>query len=76
MNKTSDKQIIANQNNGMSGGVKTDEGRAISSRNAITHGILSQTVSDHESVLYEPIFSELERDFHYRIYWNVCYSAE
>lgn len=38
---TSQKQIKANRLNGLKGGVKTAQGKAISSRNAVTHGIFS-----------------------------------
>lgn len=38
----SDKQIQANRINALKGGVKTEAGKAVSSRNAITHGILSK----------------------------------
>lgn len=38
----SEKQIEANQENGKLGGVKTEEGKAVSRYNAIKHGILSK----------------------------------
>ncbi len=44
MTETSTKQIEANQENGKKGGVKTEEGKAISRYNAIKHGILSKEV--------------------------------
>lgn len=44
MNETSQKQIEANKENGKKGGVKTDEGKAVSKYNAIKHGLLSKEV--------------------------------
>ncbi len=41
---TSEKQIEANKENGKLGGVKTDEGKAVSKYNAIKHGLLSKEV--------------------------------
>ena len=41
---TSEEQIKANQENGKLGGVKTDEGKAVSRYNAIKHGILCQDI--------------------------------
>jgi len=44
MSETSQKQIEANRENAKLGGVKTEEGKAVSKYNAIKHGILSQEV--------------------------------
>mgnify|MGYP001562873861 CR=1 FL=1 len=44
MSDTSQKQIYANRENGKKGGVKTEEGKAVSKYNAIKHGILSKEV--------------------------------
>lgn len=44
MNNTSQKQIDANRENGKKGGVKTDEGKAVSKYNALKHGILSKQI--------------------------------
>jgi hypothetical protein len=38
----SEVQLLANRENGKLGGVKTEAGKKISSKNAITHGILSK----------------------------------
>ena len=43
----SEIQLLANRENGKKGGVKTEGGKAISSQNAITHGILSKQVLLH-----------------------------
>lgn len=44
MENTSQKQIDANRENGKKGGVKTDEGKAVSKYNALKHGILSKQI--------------------------------
>ena len=44
MSETSQKQIEANRENAKRGGVKTDEGKAVSRYNAIKHGLLSKEV--------------------------------
>lgn len=41
---TTEKQIEANRQNAKLGGVKTDEGKAVSKYNALKHGILSREV--------------------------------
>ena len=40
----SEKQLLANRENALKGGVKTAAGKAVSSRNAISHGIFSRDV--------------------------------
>ena len=61
--KTSDKQITANQANAKSStGPNTVEGKAISSRNATTHGMRSSQVV---LATEDPIrFAQLRHDFH------------
>ena len=44
MTNTSQKQIDANRENGKKGGVKTDDGKAVSKYNALKHGILSKQI--------------------------------
>lgn len=44
MSKISQKQLEANRENAKLGGVKTEEGKAISKYNALKHGLLSQEV--------------------------------
>jgi len=41
---STEKQIEANRENGKLGGVKTEEGKAVSKYNALKHGILSKEV--------------------------------
>jgi len=53
---TSEAQINANQENGKLGGVKTEEGKAVSRFNAIKHGLLSKEVlldGEDEKILVE-----------------------
>jgi hypothetical protein len=38
----SEKQLVVNRQNAQLGGVKTEAGKAVSSQNAITHGLLSK----------------------------------
>jgi len=44
MNNTSQKQIDANRENGKKGGVKTEDGKAVSKYNALKHGILLKQI--------------------------------
>ena len=44
MSEVSQKQIEANRQNAKLGGVKTEEGKAVSKYNALKHGILSKEV--------------------------------
>lgn len=44
------------------GGVKTEEGKAISKYNAQRHAILRESVAEHEKVDYEDIFNQLSQD--------------
>ena len=44
MSEISQKQLEANRENAKLGGVKTEEGKAVSKYNAVKHGILSQEV--------------------------------
>lgn len=52
---TTEKQVQANRENAKLGGVKTEEGKAVSRYNALKHGILSQEVlledEDEQSLL-------------------------
>ena len=44
MSEVSQKQLEANRENAKLGGVKTEEGKAVSKYNALQHGLLSQQV--------------------------------
>lgn len=59
MSELSPAQLEANQENSKKGGVKTEEGKAISRYNAVKHGILKEAVSDYEQDLYEERIEQL-----------------
>jgi hypothetical protein len=59
----SNKQLKANQQNALLGGVKTPEGKAISKFNAFKHGILSQSVTEYEKGFYSNIIDDLEEQY-------------
>jgi len=44
MTEISEKQLQANRENAKSGGIKTQQGKAVSRYNAVKHGLLSQEV--------------------------------
>ena len=51
-------------NNKNSNGPKTDEGKAISSRNSITHGLTAKSwINDTEQELFDATLEELNQDF-------------
>lgn len=58
MSDISDKQHEANKQNAQLGGVKTDEGKAVSRYNAVRHGILRETITEYEKIDYERVFNE------------------
>ncbi len=60
---SSEKQIIANQNNAKLGGVKTQSGKAISRLNATKHGILSTLVTPDEEKELSGIYRTLIRKY-------------
>jgi hypothetical protein len=60
---TSNKQLKANRKNSLLGGVKTTKGKEISKYNALTHGILRQSLTDYESDFYIDIYNELIGQF-------------
>jgi hypothetical protein len=45
----SEKQVAANRRNGLKGGVKTEEGKAVSRLNARTHGIFAAALTPEDS---------------------------
>ncbi len=60
---SSNAQIQANQQNGKLGGVKTDQGKAVTKFNALSHGILRQTVTEYEKDFYLEIYADLVRQY-------------
>ncbi|MCE9585089.1 hypothetical protein K8Q94_00510 [Candidatus Nomurabacteria bacterium] len=59
----SPKQLEANRENGKKGGVKTDEGKAVSKYNAIKHGIFKESVTDYEQSFSQDIADRLNAQF-------------
>ena len=57
------KQIAANKLNAIKGGVKTDQGKAVSSKNALTHGVLAQQVLVGEQDHYSGLVAMLMEDY-------------
>lgn len=53
----------ASKENGKKGGVKTKEGKAISSQNALKHGILARALSDYDKVNYKTIYELLSKEY-------------
>jgi len=60
---TTEKQITANRQNGKLGGVKTPEGKAVSSRNSIKHGILSRIATDYDWVDLQDVYQKFAEEF-------------
>ncbi len=60
--KSSIKQCKANKLNSLKGGVKTDSGKAISSKNAISHGLLSKNLLPEDEEEFLRIKTELEHE--------------
>ena len=57
------KQVIANRMNGLKGGVKTIEGKSISSLNAKVHGIFSLRIFPEEKAEFLLIHKSLTDEF-------------
>ena len=68
MSDISDKQLEANRQNAKLGGVKTDEGKAISRLNAVKHGILNNIMVEEETRLAELIHHRLTKEFQPQTY--------
>lgn len=62
MSEVSIKQLEANSQNAKLGGVKTDEGKAVSKFNALKHGILQKSLTDYEKDLYPSILEDLIKE--------------
>ena len=63
MKKMSEKQVKANQANAQLGGVKTDEGKAITRFNSITHGILREAITEYENFDFKTLHNTLIKDY-------------
>lgn len=59
----SDAQLKANQENAKLGGVKTPEGKAVSKYNAVSHGILKDSITEYEAEFASNILEVLKRDY-------------
>lgn len=59
----SDKQLQANQENAVLGGVKTPEGKVVSKYNAQVHGILRQSITEYEQEFYSEILNDLKNEY-------------
>ena len=57
------RQSIANRKNGKKGGVKTSEGKEISSLNAKVHGIFSLRIFPHEQTEYMHLYDSIREEF-------------
>jgi hypothetical protein len=62
---TTEKQIKANKENAKLGGVKSEEGKAISKYNAIKHGILGNLISQYDKdINLESLIAKLKEELH------------
>jgi len=59
----SEKQQIANENNAKLGGVKTEEGKAISRANATKHGFFSQLTTEYDRLMQKDFCDEIYSTF-------------
>jgi hypothetical protein len=57
-----EKQVAANRLNGLKGGVKTPEGKAISRLNARKHGIFATVLTEHDAEELRGLLDELIAD--------------
>ncbi len=55
-------QIVANRRNGLKGGVKTEDGKAISRLNARKHGIFASALTEQDAAELHGIEEELAAD--------------
>lgn len=56
---TSQKQIEANKNNAILGGVKTENGKNITRFNSLKHGVFRQSISEYEDEFYSEILQDM-----------------
>ncbi len=57
------KKRKASQENGKKGGVKTNAGKAVSSQNAIKHGVLSNSLSEYDKLSSIALYKKLAIEF-------------
>jgi len=57
-----ERQIAANRVNGLKGGVKTPEGKAISRMNALKHGAFVMALTEHDSEGLRALLDDLRED--------------
>jgi len=60
---TTEKQIEANKENALKGGVKTDEGKAVSRFNAVKHGLTSVVLSKYDDEVDVEVLEQELRSF-------------
>jgi len=58
-----DKRKTTSPMNGKNGGVKTDEGKAISSQNALKHGIFSRFNTSFDDITFEDAYAAFAEEF-------------
>lgn len=58
-----DKRAISSPINGIKGGVKSDEGKAISSQNATKHGILSKYSTSFDDISFDVAYELFANEF-------------
>lgn len=63
MSESQDKRKITSPVNGKLGGVKSEAGKSVSRFNAIKHGILSDVITDYETVNYKLLYDNLVSEF-------------
>lgn len=63
MSEIQDKRKITSPENGKLGGVKSEAGKSVSRFNAMKHGILSDVITDYETVNYKLLYENIKLDF-------------
>jgi hypothetical protein len=63
MELISEKQLVANRQNSLKGGVKTEGGKEVVRFNARKHGILSSLVANYEDNLFQGYLDNLFEEF-------------
>ncbi len=61
--ESTDKRSLTSPANGKKGGVKTVEGKAIASQNAIKHGILAKCTTSFDDVFFEDVYRSFAEEF-------------